>query len=395
VFAIRRLIGAARAQGLELDEGPSAADPAFSARVSIAHAQQLRERAVRELGPALPLVVAGSIDEHLCLMQFAALSCRTMGEVLQLTVAHWSYMTDGFAARAVRRDGAVELQLDVPGSAPLGVRIGVEYLLATLARATCQMVGGGWRPSGIVLGHRPPVPLAAWEATCGVPVRVGDASALVLGEDALALPVAARLSPGAGALVREMLAWYTPRPAPTIADRVAAALVRDLASVAPKVEQVAAELGLSPRSLHRQLAAAGTSYQRVLDRVRCNEAIRQASDPRRPFKAIAAAVGFADPRAFRRAFKRWTGTTPQQFRRRHPPRDGGARSPGASPQPEDADQGLAGADAGDLDGAQLIECGVELEQLLQALDRRAVDRGQQVAGAELQGVGDRVGTDAE
>lgn len=385
-FAIRRLIGAAGAHGLVLDEGPTARDPAFSARVSIAHAQQLRERAVRELGPALPLMVAGSIDEHLCLMQFAALSCRTMGEVLQLTIAHWRYMTDGFAARAVRRDGLVELRLDVPASAPLGVRIGVEYLLATLARATCQMVGGGWRPSGIVLGHRPPVPLTAWEATCGVPVRIGDAPALVLGEDALALPVAARLSPEAGALVREMLAWYTPRPAPTIADRVAAALVRDLASVAPKVEQVAAELGVSPRSLHRQLAAAGTSYQRVLDRLRCAEAVRQAVDRGRPFKAIAAAVGFADQRAFRRAFKRWTGTTPQQFRR---------RGQGGSAQAEHTDQRLAGAEAGDLDGAELIEPGVEIEQLLQALDRRAVDRGQQVAGAELQGVGDRVGADAE
>jgi AraC-like DNA-binding protein len=381
-FAIRRLIVAAGAHGLVLDEGPTARDPAFSARVSIAHAQRLRERAVRELGPALPLMVAGSIDEHLCLMQFAALSCRTMGEVLQLTVAHWRYMTDGFAARAVRRDGAVELQLDVPGCAPLGVRIGVEYLLATLARATCQMVGGGWRPSGIVLGHRPPVPLAAWEATCGVPVRIGDAPALVLGEDALALPVAARLSPEAGALVRELLAWYTPRPAPTIADRVAAVLVRDLASVAPKVEQVAAELGLSPRSLHRQLAAAGTSYQRVLDGLRCAEAIRQAVDRGRPFKAIAAAVGFADPRAFRRAFKRWTGTTPQQFRLR-------------SAQPEDPDQRLAGSEPGDLDRAQLIEPGVEIEQLLQALDRRTVDRGQCVAGAEPQRIGDRIGADAE
>jgi AraC-like DNA-binding protein len=36
----------------------------------------------------------------------------------------------------------------------------------------------------------------------------------------------------------------------------------------------------------------------------------------RPFKVIATAVGFADPRAFRRAFKRWTGTTPQEFRLR-------------------------------------------------------------------------------
>jgi AraC-like DNA-binding protein len=105
-------------------------------------------------------------------------------------------------------------------------------------------------------------------------------------------------------------------PAPSVAERVAATLARDLAATAPTVEQVAAELGVSARSLHRRLAAEGTSYHRVLDRLRCDEALCQAGEGGRPFKSIAAAVGFGDPRAFRRAFKRWTGVAPQQFRQR-------------------------------------------------------------------------------
>jgi AraC-like DNA-binding protein len=316
VFAIRRLITASRAHGLVLDEGPSARDPAFYARISLAHAQHLRERAVRELGPSLPLIVAGSIDEHFCLLHLAAMACRTIGDVVQLTVAHWRYMTDAFPARAVHRGGCVHLEFDVPGSAPLGVRVGVEYLLATIARASGELSGGAWRPSALVLGHRPPVALSAWEDTCGVPVHVGQVPGLVITQAALAIPVRAGMSPTATRFFRELLECHTPRPAPTLADRVAAALGRELGAVMPTVEQVAAELGLSGRTLHRQLAAEGTSYQRVLDGLRCDAAIRQAADDQRPFKAIAAAVGFADPRAFRRAFKRWTGTTPQQFRLR-------------------------------------------------------------------------------
>jgi AraC-like DNA-binding protein len=151
---------------------------------------------------------------------------------------------------------------------------------------------------------------------CGAPVHVGDTPGLVIAQSALAQPVRAGLSPTAGPFFRELLDCHMPRPAATLAERVAGSLGRDLGAVAPTVEQIAAELGTSARSLHRQLAAEGTSYQRVLDAVRCDEAIRQAVDEQRPFKAIAAAVGFADPRAFRRAFKRWTGTTPQQFRLR-------------------------------------------------------------------------------
>src|SRR5258707_56570 len=115
------MIGAARMHGLVLDEGPTARDPAFSARVTAVHAQQLRERAVRELGAALPLIVAGAIEEHLCLMQFAALSCRTVGEVVALTVAHWRYMTDAFPVHAERRGREVHVVFDVARGAPLGV----------------------------------------------------------------------------------------------------------------------------------------------------------------------------------------------------------------------------------------------------------------------------------
>jgi AraC-like DNA-binding protein len=379
VFAIRRLIGAVRAGGLVLDEGPSARDPAFYARVSVARAQQLRERAVRELGPAMPLVVAAGIEEHHALIHFALMSCRTMAEVLQGTVEYWRYVTDAFPARVVRQGGDVHLQLDVPASPPLGVRVGVEYVLALIVRASLELTGGAWRPRAIVLGHRPPVSLSAWEAVCGVPVHIGGTPGLVIAEDSLAQPVQSRLSPGAGQFFREMLEWYTPRPPPTLSERVATVLARDLATAAPTVEQIAAELGTSARSLHRQLAAEGTSYQRVLDDLRRDQAIRAVGDGE-PFKAIAAAVGFADPRAFRRAFKRWTGATPQQFRRRSD-----------SPQPQRPGQRSAAAGAGQLDDGQLVEAGVEIEQLLRVLDRGAVDRHHDIAVRQADGASRRVG----
>jgi len=56
----------------------------------------------------------------------------------------------------------------------------------------------------------------------------------------------------------------------------------------------------------------------VLDGLRRDRAVR-AVGAGEPFKAIAAAVGFGDPRAFRCAFKRWTGATPQPFRGRGAP----------------------------------------------------------------------------
>jgi AraC-like DNA-binding protein len=318
VTSIRHLIRTAQQHGLALDEGPTAGQPAFSSRVTAQHAQQLWERAARELGPQLPLLVAESSGDHLGLMYFAASSCRTVGEAVQLALRHWSYVTGALALQAIRRGDDVHLRFQVMSPLSLGARLGVEYLLVKLARAAQELSGGLARPTGIMLSHRPPIALDAWESALGIPVRVDpQGPALVIAGASLAQPVCAGMSRAAGRLFLELLDWCTPRaqPEPTVAQRVADALRRDLRAAAPTVEQVAVELALSTRSLHRQLAAEGTSYQRLLDGVRRDEAIRQALE-RRPFKAIAAAVGFADPRAFRRAFKRWTGTTPQEFRLR-------------------------------------------------------------------------------
>lgn len=325
VIAIRHLIHAASGFGLHLDEGPTAGHPGFHARVGLAHAQRLWEQAVRALGPSLPLRVVGTRSEHVSPLFFAAMSCRTLGEALQLTVEHWRYVTDAFPATMLRRGDAVHLRLEASGAPPLGARLRIEYLLALLVSAGRELTGGMWRPAEIVLGHRPPIALDAWEVACRAPVRVtAGPPALVIAEDSLDQPIRPGISRMAGRFFLELLERYTPRPCPaaTVAARVAEALRRDLRGSAPTVEQIAAQLALSSRSLHRQLAAEGTSYQRVLDELRRDEAIRLALDEQRPFKAIAAAVGFSDPRCFRRAFKRWTGTTPQQFRRTEKPAAG-------------------------------------------------------------------------
>src|SRR3954471_15308722 len=237
VTSIRHLICTAAHHGLVLDEGPTAGQPAFSARVSVGHAQQLWARAVRELGPALPLQVAAPAD-HIGLMYFAAASCRTVGEALQLALRHWRYVTDGLALHATRRGDAVHVQLQVAGPLPLGGRLAVEYLVAALARAGGELSGGRAGPDELVLGPPPPVGLSAWEAALGVPVRVAPSGpALVIAGDSLAQPVCAGLSRAAGQLFLELLDWCSPQAAvePTLAQRVVEALRRDLRAVAPTV----------------------------------------------------------------------------------------------------------------------------------------------------------------
>ncbi|HET9627720.1 MAG TPA: helix-turn-helix domain-containing protein [Kofleriaceae bacterium] len=328
VHAIRQLIRTARSAGLVLEEGATAREPAFSARVAVRHAHQLWERAARALGPALPIMVAAdgdASDDHASLLHFAAMTCATLGEALELCVAHWRYVSEAYALHWVRAGEIVQLVLDAPGALELGARLAVEHAVVQLARTAIELSGGAWQPVEVVLGHQPPGPCdERWAAACRAPLRVDPAArpGLALTAASLALPVRSAIGAYPAAAHRffvELLEAYTPRPRGTgrVAERVSEALGRNLSAAAPTVDQIASELSLSARSLHRQLAAEGTSYQRLLDGLRCDEAIRQAIEEHRPFKSIATAVGFSDPRAFRRAFKRWTGSTPQAFRARH------------------------------------------------------------------------------
>ena len=82
----------------------------------------------------------------------------------------------------------------------------------------------------------------------------------------------------------------------------------------PTVTAAAAALCVSPRTLQRKLQAEGLSFSQLVDRTRKDVALRslQARSPN--VMELAFVLGFTDPNSFFRAFKRWTGTTPERYR---------------------------------------------------------------------------------
>ena len=82
-------------------------------------------------------------------------------------------------------------------------------------------------------------------------------------------------------------------------------------------DDLAAWLNLSARTLHRQLKEEGASLQQLKDSVRRDTAVDLLLRTNRPIKQIAAEVGFLNEKSFMRAFKGWTGQTPDEFRSGH------------------------------------------------------------------------------
>lgn len=84
----------------------------------------------------------------------------------------------------------------------------------------------------------------------------------------------------------------------------------------PRREVVASRLGISPSTLDRRLKDAELSWQEVVDALRAQLSVEYLSDATLTVANIAEKLGFSDVRAFQRRFKKWTGMTPTDFRRK-------------------------------------------------------------------------------
>ncbi|WP_396587609.1 AraC family transcriptional regulator [Bermanella sp. R86510] len=82
----------------------------------------------------------------------------------------------------------------------------------------------------------------------------------------------------------------------------------------PDFESVAYKLNTSSQTLRRRLKEENTSFQAIKDQVRRDIAIYYLGDPQHSINDIALKVGFTEPSTFHRAFKKWTGVTPGDYR---------------------------------------------------------------------------------
>ncbi|CAN5295995.1 hypothetical protein BH10PSE12_BH10PSE12_22770 [soil metagenome] len=82
----------------------------------------------------------------------------------------------------------------------------------------------------------------------------------------------------------------------------------------PSFDELASTLLTTASTLRRRLASENSSYQRIKDAIRCERAITELTEGDKLIVEIAEGLGFSDPSTFYRAFKKWTGGTPNLYR---------------------------------------------------------------------------------
>jgi AraC-like DNA-binding protein len=101
----------------------------------------------------------------------------------------------------------------------------------------------------------------------------------------------------------------------SLSERVQMYLNNLSSSTFPSSSQLAEAFNMSLSSLKKHLKEEGTCYQDICEEVRKTKSFKLLSQKDLPIKSIAFELGFSNPSAFNRAFKRWTGDSPQEYRK--------------------------------------------------------------------------------
>jgi AraC-like DNA-binding protein len=193
-----------------------------------------------------------------------------------------------------------------------------ELTESTFARIVCGARRFGYKPmvKQIHVTHPEPAYRAEYERIFQVTVTFGaEWNAMQVNEAALSYRLQLQpryvfgiLSEHADALLKEL------ENSKSVRGRVESLLMPILHTGDVSMDAIAAKLGLSRQTLFRKLKAEGTSFEKVLDGLRHRLAVDYLGGKRVSVNETAYLVGFSDPAAFSRAFKRWTGASPRAMR---------------------------------------------------------------------------------
>jgi AraC-like DNA-binding protein len=250
-------------------------------------------------------------------IDFMGLSAATVGEAFRCASRYFGLINTAIRLPIDESGDPVTFDVEDNEGGPTAVsRPYAEYCLAAFVLHIRAATGVDFPVRRLTFVHRRPPDIREHERIFGCPVEFEAAhNRLFIDRAAWESPTTAA-NPGVLQVLREhaeLLLEKLPR-GPDLVERTRRVIGERLRGGDSSLEAVARALGTSGRSLQRHLNELGYSYQALADEVRAATARLYLEQPDIAVSEIAYLLGFADPSAFNRAYKRWTGSTPGSTR---------------------------------------------------------------------------------
>jgi AraC-like DNA-binding protein len=327
ITLVRALVDELQRQGISLRELCTRADVSptelaeSSLRLGIDRYNRV-VRSARELStiPSFGLRVgASSPAGALNVVGYILAVCGTIREAFQnflqysslvKEAARWQLIEEGDVARFVYEHGVMD---------PDNAVFDAEACLAIVIKIARQFVGPGAQLEVVRFRHAAPAYAAEYTPIFSTLVLFGQANNEIVFPRHLLDVEQVHRDDRLHALLKEraeeLLEQRQSKEA--FVEHLRDLLRLEAESGTPQVSRLAARLGLSPRSLERHVRDQGLSLTALTEAARRDAACAALRLPLASIKDVSHRLGFSEPSAFHRAFKRWTGMTPAQYRHAH------------------------------------------------------------------------------
>lgn len=253
-------------------------------------------------------------------MDYMVATSQTVGEGLDALLSYLGLLLDQ-ATLEVRVESDAAICRFRLFNDDLGLeRYCAEFILSLiLSRIRACADLAGWHPLGVNFAHDRIGDTQEYDRFFGAAVTFGSgANELVLPQLVLDAPMKR-----ADAVLNSVLTRHADQqlaklaPVESFEEAVREAVYKAMSEGAglPTIEQIAKRVGVGARTLQRRLQDGDTSFNRIVDHMRLDLATRLLGDSQTAIGEIGFMLGFSEPSAFSRAFKRWTGRTPMGVRK--------------------------------------------------------------------------------
>jgi len=254
------------------------------------------------------------------LVGFVMLSCANLGDALEKLIRYTNLLTDALQGKLVKNGRLAEIEIEIICDRHNYLletpRQPIECSFSAIAKIVEILTGKNFPIREMHFSHPRPTDISEHKRIFRATILFSQPSdKMIFAAEALKYPILlanADLLSSFEAQAEASLNRLNRQE--TRSMQVQQKIIKRLNAELPNINDVARELGLSERSLQRELAAENTSFRELLDETRCELAIKHLQNEKVSVAEISFLLGFSEPSAFHRFFKRQTGKTPNAFR---------------------------------------------------------------------------------
>ena len=245
-------------------------------------------------------------------------SSRSVMEGLEHSLRYFKMTTDAAVHWLEKIEDTVILHIDIPPENEPVATEAIEAFMSTLISLSRVMTNAEFSPLEVSFKHDKSAHIKEYESFFNCPVLFNQSNHQIIYSLADLERPQMLANPSLASTLETWINEHLNRfSQDLVSTKVKAYILDNMLKNDVEIENIASFLNLGLRTLQRKLKAEGQSFNEILDECRHHMATKLLSEQRVPLIEISYMLGFSDQSGFTRAFRRWTNSSPKNYRDQH------------------------------------------------------------------------------